>query len=195
MDYRARVLYYPCRAPLSLRIAPGQGKHPLLARAILLALSLLGESGGVQSTARVLSLHASAVMTPRGALLFCGRSTFGKSTISGRLLQRFRKLEDDQAFLLLGKNARLADFAAGKPARIAGLFWLKKSKRFCIEPMPSAEAASLLLSPMVHSTVPSVVAARLKLLSTLLQQVPCCRLEFRKESAPLLKLLRAHHYA
>ncbi|NLG34756.1 MAG: hypothetical protein GX548_05325 [Lentisphaerae bacterium] len=47
---------------------------------------------------RGLFLHASSVVTSRGALLFLGHSTAGKSTMTRLLGARFRVLADDAVF-------------------------------------------------------------------------------------------------
>jgi hypothetical protein len=46
-----------------------------------------------------LFLHASAVQTPRGAFIFLGHSTAGKSTIARLLSKRFPVIADDVVFL------------------------------------------------------------------------------------------------
>jgi len=51
------------------------------------------------------ALHASAVRTPRGVVLFCGRSGIGKSTIATRLnAHGFDIVSDDKAVLFLNSE-------------------------------------------------------------------------------------------
>ncbi|MBN1315677.1 MAG: hypothetical protein JXA42_09425 [Anaerolineales bacterium] len=47
----------------------------------------------------VIALHASAVQTPKGALLFMGHAGAGKSTIAHLLAGRFPVLSDDAVYL------------------------------------------------------------------------------------------------
>lgn len=55
-----------------------------------------------------LALHASAVATPGGAVLFCGERSAGKSTLAAGLRQRGWPLVcDDKAALYLGENQRV----------------------------------------------------------------------------------------
>ncbi len=56
----------------------------------------------------VLTLHASAVATPNGAVLFCGERRAGKSTLAAGLRQRGWPLVcDDKAALYLDENQRV----------------------------------------------------------------------------------------
>jgi hypothetical protein len=52
----------------------------------------------------VLALHASAVETPGGALLFLGHAGAGKSTVVRLLADHFPTLADDAVFLLPQKD-------------------------------------------------------------------------------------------
>jgi hypothetical protein len=49
---------------------------------------------------KIIALHASACVTPGGALLFLGHGGAGKSTAVGLLAERFPTLADDAVFLL-----------------------------------------------------------------------------------------------
>jgi hypothetical protein len=207
LDYPSRLLRYPLAAPRSVAI--GRTTHLLLPRTICLALALLAERAGPRAVACAgasgqapLYLHASAVAGSRGALLFCGRSTYGKTTIARTLLSRYRQLEDDQALALAGPFGRracaaprLVVFTRGRaPATlpIAGIFWLEKARTFELEPLPRAEAAALLLEPVLSGEELRAVANRLRVILSLVSAIPCWRLQFRKERAPLVALLRAH---
>jgi hypothetical protein len=52
----------------------------------------------------MMALHASAVVTPGGALLFLGHAGTGKSTICGLLSRHYQPLADDAVFLFRGGN-------------------------------------------------------------------------------------------
>lgn len=207
LDYERRALHVAMtgeRHVTPTRSAP----HNLLARTVLFALAMLAESGGARAVARrssrgqaPLHLHASAVAGPRGALVFCGKSTFGKSTISGKLLADYAQVEDDQAIVLVGKGQpRLALFGKPESRRapwtlpVAGLFWLKKAREFRIETMDQAEAASLLLSPLLDWKDAAIVSNRLRMLRALLTAMPCRRLSFRKEAGRLVEMLKEQGY-
>ena len=56
---------------------------------------------------RILTLHASAIQTQRGAVLFLGRSGSGKSTLLAALLQRgYAMLADDVSAIMLDADGR-----------------------------------------------------------------------------------------
>lgn len=173
------------------------------------ALALLHEAvRAPKSSQFMLYLHASAVATPRGALVFCGHSTFGKSTISSLLLQPLPVIDDDLVHVVceasgprviryeryvrqgFGRALKTSDWALP----IAGLFWLKKGPRFDLQPLPAAEAASLLLSPLLVTNSAVAARNRLRMLQALLARVPCQRLEFRRERQALQRFLRERDY-
>lgn len=211
LDYEHGIVYCPLSARVRVDVAERQAEHYLLSRAIVFSLALLQEANrrmAVQGA--ILYLHASAVAAPKGALIFCGESTFGKSTISGKLLAPYAKLEDDQTLIRLGRRqadvlvfcprlrATHAHLPRGgsRPATLpaAGLFWLKKSRSFSIRLMDRAEAASLLFAPMVNWSQPSAVANRLAMIRALVNAVPCAELSFAKESGPLIQFLKKMGY-
>jgi hypothetical protein len=227
LDLRRRILYYPLTAPKTIhvpcrrRAAPPLprpsrvAEHSLLARTTAFALTLLAESNGPASVGRCqapLYLHASAVAGRYGALVFCGHSTFGKSTIARLLSPDCRQLEDDQAIILAGPTGRraaapprLLTFGGPAPQRggapavsqtlpVGGLFWLEKADSFSLAPMASAEAAALLLAPILSNRQPAALKHRLCMLHALLAAMPCQRLSFRRERGPLRALLREHGY-
>jgi len=205
LDYVRRTTYYPLSATPLSHVSDNQRGHPLFARALLYSLSLLHEMDSLKSgSTPLVYIHASAVATKKGALIFCGESTFGKSTISGKLLKGFAKLEDDQAILLLGPKPKIIVFSPSLRAPkarlprgensprtlpIAGIFWLKKSPLFAIEPMNRALFASRIMMPMVNWSQPRAVANRLAMLRELLRTVPCAELSFARQSGPLVQLL------
>jgi len=216
LDYKNRLAYVARDAPRTIDVAENQPPHFLLPRTVLFCLALLSEmegSGSLAKSGSALYMHASSVLTRKGALLFCGDSTFGKSTISGKVLTAFPKLEDDAAIILLsakeGAIPRIAlfggplqatsGFRANSKLRasthpVAGLFWLKKSQRMALQKMDSAEALSLNMSLMFHWNHPPAVINRLRLLKRVVTSVPCNRLEFFREAVPLIRLLREHGF-
>jgi hypothetical protein len=213
LNLQQSILYYPLSAPRLFHVGGKRRGHSLLARTVALAAALLTEANGPGRARRLsaggrvpLYLHASAVAAPRGALVFCGHSTFGKSTISNRLLKRWPLLEDDQVMVLAGPphrpgqphlmlcSRRARSRRTGGAIPIAGLFWLEKARTCGLEALSHAEAASLLLPPLLSGRSPTAVRNRLRLLRALLSAVPCQRLKFRLASAPLVALLREHGY-
>jgi hypothetical protein len=208
LDCPLRTLYYPLDARLRYDVSERQGSHYLLARTIALSIALLNESDEKSMSRRaILYLHASAVATSRGALLFCGESTFGKSTISEKLLTPFLKLEDDQVFIRLAPKARRSNpevliFPRSRIASrlkrdsvpVAGIFWLKKSPLFAIEPMDRSIMASKIIQPIINWPHPLAAVRRLGLLRALLAHVRCGELSFARESKPLIAMLKAHKF-
>ncbi|HYG73899.1 MAG TPA: hypothetical protein VEK08_02700 [Planctomycetota bacterium] len=217
LDYAKRTVFYPLDAPRRIDVAERQRPHPLLARTLLFSLSLLAERYGPETASSggvfALYLHASAVACRKGVLLFCGESTFGKSTISGKLLTGFPKLEDDQTFVLLsggnsGKSQpqtvvfgsplrRQKDFRSPRALNsptlpVAALFWLQKSPRMTVSPLAPSDAATQNVSLTIHWNEPAAVMNRLKMLKQLVTAVPCYTLEFYKQRQPLVDLLRSH---
>lgn len=80
----------------------------------LRALLLCSPMGGLLHQRGLLPLHASAIATPRGAVVFMGNSGRGKSTLAAHFRQRgFRVLADDIAVVRFD--------AAGKPFAEPGL--------------------------------------------------------------------------
>lgn len=216
LDYPSQTLWFPASKRKAIMEIKNAGPQRIFDRTILFCIALLAERLGpavvaTPSTRHVLPLylHASAVATACGALVFCGRSTFGKSTISGEILGPiFPQLDDDQVTMHIGmlnkkkRAPRVLYFGrrrelstAGSELPLAGLFWLQKSAEFKIEEMDQAEAASLMLSPLVNRRRPIAILNRLRIIRALLTKMPCRRLYFAKEQAPLVELLRANGYA
>jgi len=83
-------------------------------------------------TPSLIALHASACVTPGGALLFLGHGGAGKSTAVGLLAERFPTLADDAVFLLPQADGSWQvacgdrDAFAGPVAQeaVAGLNWV-----------------------------------------------------------------------
>lgn len=225
LDYAARTLIYPCAAPLTQSFK-NLGEQNPFTRTIIFSIALLAQHEGLESVAcnsarnqAPLYVHASAVLTRRGALVFCGECTFGKTTISTKLLKNFPLLEDDQVTILTSPPAdknplppRVVVFGDSRldpvlrkknvfaalndgTVPLAGIFWLKKDPRNALEVLEQSEAAAMLLNPMTDSQHSPAVRHRLQLLRSLLQAVPCRRLAFKKESAPLEEFLKQEGYA
>jgi hypothetical protein len=177
-------------------------------RTAAFGLGLLHEALRPPTDRFLLYLHASAVATARGALVFCGHSTFGKSTIASLLLQPHPVIDDDLAHLVCDRSGTRVIWypqyvrnSFGRTTKksawalpIAGLFWIRKAPRFCLQPMSAAEAASQLLSPLLVTRSPTGAGNRLRMLQALLARVPCQRLEFRRERPALLQFLREKRY-
>lgn len=189
-------------------LAPHDGAR--LRRIAMLALALLAEHHGPARIAAAhpqglapLALHASAVQGPHGALVFCGHSTFGKTTIATQLLDAYPLLGEDLLFVLAGpvngSNAPQAAVfldrekpdAAGCTLPLAGLFWLEKSPGFALQPMSAAEAAACLAGPVFGAQRAENAGHRLQMLRLLLNAVPCRRLAFARDRAGLHKFLNA----
>ncbi len=69
----------------------------------------------------IVTLHASAVATPDGAVLFAGRSGAGKSTLLAALTERgYAMLADDVTGIVLGCNGRPAALSGHPTARLWG---------------------------------------------------------------------------
>ena len=81
-----------CRVRVSPR--PGAGRLELC------NLLFGGVTGGLLIQRGTLALHGCSIETPSGAVVFCGASGTGKSTLAGALLERgFRVLDDNIAAL------------------------------------------------------------------------------------------------
>jgi len=176
------------------------------------ALCVQFECGSMRRSGHfLLYLHASCVAGRNGALAFCGYSTFGKSTIASRLLSSYPLVDDDLIVLLCPRACgarelpRIVHFAryvregfGAAPAPnqvrwllpVASLVWLKKGANFELEPLAISAAAAALLSPVTLRHLSAATMRRLQLIGVLLKMIPCQQLEFRKERAPLVTLLR-----
>lgn len=191
-------------------------------RTILFVLGLLAEHHGPKSIAgrhtrgwSPLLLHSSAICARRGALIFCGHSTFGKSTIATKLLRAYPLINEDLNILLVGPfgtNSKKPDARILVDRRqrtsdrlrrlsipkhtlpIRGLFWLKKATYFKLEPKATAESVADLLHPIFDLRRPENAAHRLGLLRALLRFTACKRLYFRKARPPLIRMLRTLGY-
>ncbi|MCZ7647153.1 MAG: hypothetical protein M5U26_18175 [Planctomycetota bacterium] len=207
LDARARRL--------SCYVSPGARPSEVreaVARLALLALGWLAERLGPARAAApggrvLLNLHGSAVLGRRGALVFCGHSGYGKTTIATKLLAPWPQLEWDLAIASLARPGaprllyverglrRGLSAAAGAAAPpLAGLFWLRQARRFGFRPLAAPEAAARLLPPLHFHAAPQAVRRRLRLLRELLEAVPCRELSFAKRRGPLVKLLREEGY-
>lgn len=188
------------------------------ARAALTALTLFTQQDGPRAAACTgaggqvpLYLHASAVATPRGALVFCGHSTFGKSTIATKLLRGLPLIEFDVVTVLVspgGKRARAPrvlfmerylrrGFGTGAGSRtgpwalpLRGLFWLRKAPYCALSALPDAAAALGMLEPILAIDAARAGQHRLTLLRALLESVPCRELAFPKDRAAVRRFLR-----
>ncbi len=216
LNYASRTIYYPRAAPRTMHMKNLGDQNPFV-RTVVFCIGLLAEYNGLESVARKASqfqtplyLHASSVLTPKGALVFCGECTFGKTTISTRLLKDYPLLEDDQVTILVsapgvkkpaaprvvafGDSRRKPSELSIAHAPLAGIFWLKKDPENAFEKIDQAEAAALMLNPMVNAEYGTAIQNRLRLFKALFETVPCRRLAFKKESAPLVEFLTQEGY-
>ncbi|MEI6235963.1 MAG: hypothetical protein WCT04_23150 [Planctomycetota bacterium] len=216
LNYQTNTILYPRHAPRSMDMKNLGAQNPFV-RTVIFCVGLLAEVNGLESVAQAgsnfqapLYLHASSVLTPKGALVFCGECTFGKTTISTKLLKDFPLLEDDQVTILIASKSskkaaapRVVSFGDARkkgatlPAKtppLAGIFWLKKDPENALEKMEQAEAAALMLNPMVNWKTGGAIKHRLQLFKALFDAVPCKRLAFKKESAPLVEFLKSEGY-
>jgi hypothetical protein len=222
LNYAERTLYWPRTAPRRMHMKNLGDQNPLT-RTIVFSIALLAEHNGLETVAQKTSqfqaplyLHASSILTPKGALVFCGECTFGKTTISTKLLNEYPLLEDDQVTILLTppgtatarerqtaprvvvfgdsrkKNAKKLKITT---APLRGIFWLKKDLENAFEKIDQAEAAALMLNPMVNWQNAFAIKQRLRLFKALFSAVPCRRLAFKKESAALVEFLKRESYA
>jgi hypothetical protein len=84
-----------------IRIQPSPGADEADVRIFLLGSVL----GALLHARQILVLHASAIQTERGAVLFMGKSGAGKSTLLAAFLQRgYSMLADDKAGIVLEAN-------------------------------------------------------------------------------------------
>ena len=119
-----------------------------------------------------LFLHASAVATESGALLFLGHSTSGKSTIVRLLRSRFPTLADDSVYATLTEAGHwqvvdggfrfdgggVAEWqesvrrrtAAGEGVRLAGCLRIRKSPAVRIAPLGELELAGHLMNAVME---------------------------------------------
>ena len=79
-------------------------------------------------------------------------------------------------------------------APLAGIFFLKKDPENSLAAMEQAEACALLMDPTVNWKNAQALKHRLSLFRALLTAVPCRRLSFKKESAPLIAFLNEAGY-
>lgn len=191
------------------------------ARAALTAITLFAQQHGPAAAAGnaaggqvPLYLHASAVATKRGALVFCGHSTYGKSTISTKLLRGLALIEFDVVTVLVSPGNRRAravpprvlfmerylrrGFGAAAGARprpwalpLRGLFWLRKAPYCGLAALPAAQAALGMLEPILGLDAARAGQHRLSLLRALLEAVPCRELSFPKDAPAVRHFLRA----
>lgn len=217
LNYATQTIYYPRHAKRSMDMKNLGAQNPFV-RTLVFCVGLLAEFNGLESVGckaakyqAPLYLHASSVLTPKGALVFCGECTFGKTTISTQLLKDFPLLEDDQVTILVSPMTtktksvpRVVAFGDARKkssrtlpatsAPLAGIFWLKKDTENAFEKMDQADAAALMLNPMVNWKNGGAIKHRLQLFKALFDAVPCKCLAFKKESAPLVEFLKREGY-
>jgi len=177
-------------------------------RTVALAFSIAAPA---RSRRYILATHASGVMGKNGALVFCGYSTYGKSTVARLLTPRCPVLGDDTIMFLCEQKPRakrpriraisferyVKDLFGVKGKEndkawtfpVAGIFWLHKCKTFSLETMDRAEAMASILPPIGQTSVET--GHKVLWLKKLLNQSPCKRLRFAKNRTRLIRFLEA----
>jgi hypothetical protein len=151
------------------------------------ATRLLGRRGDVV-------LHAAAVVDEGRALLFCGHSGAGKSTIS-QLAERggARVLSDDRTIVRAGEDGVTAfgtpwhgsyRRGANEAAPVGAIFLLVQSPDDRLVPLTPAEAVKELFVRLIRPTgAPEEIGAALDALGRVAAGVPVAELRFRPTTA------------
>jgi hypothetical protein len=172
-----------CRFTLVEVEAMGAAWAPTL-RSLNVAAALRVSLGMAAPAARALLMHAAALDSGRGALLFLGASGQGKTTMVKRL-PSWRALSDDAALVwrepsgwwvsgtpLPGKE-RLARSLT--PTRLEGLVFLEPhAPSLALTPVSAGEAAYMALSRLLWFGEPT--EAVMALVTSLVNEVPSYRL-------------------
>jgi hypothetical protein len=158
---------------------------------------------GIWAAARaagMLLIHASAVVGSRGALVFLGQSTAGKSTISRWLLRAFPLIHEETVMFdrdgprgrprVLGSRLFEPDRKPATPDRVpvAGLFILRKAPACALTPVPPARVLRLVVAGRVEN-IEADLAHEIRLASSVAEQVPCFLLDFNLKTREVRKVL------
>jgi hypothetical protein len=165
-------------------------EHRIASSAICTLLSLRGD----------LALHAAAVEADGRAIVFCGPSLRGKSTLAGALGEAgCRLLGEDGIVIELGADGPVAhpgargvrmrggrqrpllveDPGAGEPGPcpVAAVILLgERGIEFAVEPLVPARALALLTPNLIHSGGRASIAAAFQRLAALLGSVPALQI-------------------
>ncbi len=196
-----------CRRPASFLLAPAAGRiavestdedaelleHRLASSAICTLLAMRGD----------LTLHAAAVEADGRAIVFCGPSLRGKSTLARTLGEGgCRLLGEDGIAIELGADGPVAhpgargvrmrragggrqrpllveDPGVGEPGPcpVAAVVLLgERGAGFEVEPLVPARALALLTPNLIHSGGRASIAAAFQRLASLLGTVPALRI-------------------
>ncbi len=177
-------------------------EHRLASSAICTLLSLRGD----------LALHAAAVEAAGAAIVFCGPSLRGKSTLARALGEGgYRVLGEDGVAIELGEAGPVAhpgargvrvrgpgsgrerpvlveDPGAGEPGPcpLAAVVLLgERGDEFVVEPLAPARALALLTPNLIHSGGRGSIAAAFQRLAALLGSVPALRISLPDDLAAL----------
>ncbi|MBE7466632.1 MAG: hypothetical protein HS116_24445 [Planctomycetes bacterium] len=164
-----------------------------LCRHALFALGLLAERLGPRAVSTpgmgrrvLLNLHASSVLGRGGALVFCGRSGFGKTTLATQLLSGAPQIEYDLTQILLDPSGR-------EPPRVIRIApYLKRSFAGTARDMPRAASRNRVRASaqeLAHSAAPPLAGL------FWLQQAPSCALEPLPAADAAAYLLPPLHFA
>ncbi len=156
----------------------------------IIVLKLLGKKGFI--------LHASAVLTKNGALLFLGPSGAGKSTIAHILASSFQPLADDSMIIRLMANTLYCfqtptidkvdiQHKSMKPYPIHSIFALHKNKPIMIKQIHKELSFKILAESMWKTDVNQPISSRIAL--RVAQQIPFYYLSYQLHEADKLAAL------
>lgn len=176
-----------------LRAAPNEQCLDAFLRSLI--SSLLLRSGGFM-------LHSAGIVKGGKAYIFLGKSGAGKSTLSKLAAAAGAGVVSDEINLLRHESGKFRVYGSpfwgemrsdGRPGAwpLGGIFLLKKAKKNRLAPCSKPEALKLLLRCLVNFD-PSPAAAEKVIGNSarLLSKAAFSRLEFSKENAGFLELIR-----
>jgi len=189
-------LLAPAKGRIAVESSDGDAElleHRLASSAVCTLLSLRGD----------LALHAAAVEADGSAIVFCGPSLRGKSTLAQALGESgCRLLGEDGIAVELGEGGPIAhpgargvrmrdpgggrqrpalveDPGAGEPGPcpLAAVVLLgERGNEFAVEPLPPARALALLTPNLIHSGGRASIATAFQRLAALLGSVPALQI-------------------
>ena len=138
-------------------------------------------------------LHAATILRDGKTYVFTGHSGAGKSTIAS-LSPPGSVLTDEISLLRRSGDAWhgygtpfWGEFRAegnNTHAPVAGIYVIHQAREDWIEPMSSREAVRAMLpNVMFFSREPEITGRLLQLLTEIVEQVPCYRLHFQRQSS------------
>ncbi len=171
--------------PLSARFRVGPSANSLEACVRIAASVALARHGA-------LILHASAIETAGKALVFTGVSGAGKSTISALLDRPPARKIGDELIVLRRDGGRWTVYVPpylgppgiehGASAPLDAIHFLVQALHHARDPMaPAAAVRELLRHVLIYVAEPRTAEHILGLVADVTSQVPCYRLEFRRD--------------